>query len=189
MNEDPLDDLASSLRERHFRGVSMHAMTRNVPPHTVFDVDVEHALEPLHPAHGGRRRMGFAEGWTSTVGDDVVAVFEVRCETAVVSGEMGAGAWHEGDALNAPTGKVVWAERGRKDSLLIIHLLYPAADRFHGRLVVHHRLCADRVRKGSAENRTEARVARLAQRAPQRTQNRGCARGFVRGLQHHPQAH
>ena len=34
MSEDPLDDLASSLRERHFRGVSMHAMTRNVPPHT-----------------------------------------------------------------------------------------------------------------------------------------------------------
>ena len=32
--EDSLDDLASSLRERHFRGVSMHAMTRNVPPHT-----------------------------------------------------------------------------------------------------------------------------------------------------------
>ena len=34
MGEDSLDDLASSLRERHFRGVSMHAMTRNVPPHT-----------------------------------------------------------------------------------------------------------------------------------------------------------
>ena len=26
MSEDPLDDLASSLRERHFRGVSMQAM-------------------------------------------------------------------------------------------------------------------------------------------------------------------
>ena len=34
MGEDCLDDRASSLRERHFRGVSMHAMTRNVPPHT-----------------------------------------------------------------------------------------------------------------------------------------------------------
>ena len=34
MGEDLLDDLASSLRERHFRGVSMHAMTRNVAPHT-----------------------------------------------------------------------------------------------------------------------------------------------------------
>ena len=34
MGEDCLDDQASSLRERHFRGVSMHAMTRNVPPHT-----------------------------------------------------------------------------------------------------------------------------------------------------------
>ena len=32
MSEDPLDDLASSLRERHFRGASMHAMTRSVPP-------------------------------------------------------------------------------------------------------------------------------------------------------------
>ena len=32
MSEDPLDDLASSLRERHFRGVSMQAMTRSVPP-------------------------------------------------------------------------------------------------------------------------------------------------------------
>ena len=31
MGEDSLDDQASSLRERHFRGVSMHAMTRNVP--------------------------------------------------------------------------------------------------------------------------------------------------------------
>ena len=34
MSKDPLDDLATSLRERHFRGVSMYAMTRNVPPHT-----------------------------------------------------------------------------------------------------------------------------------------------------------
>ena len=34
MGEDSLGDLASALRERHFRGVSMHAMTRNVPPHT-----------------------------------------------------------------------------------------------------------------------------------------------------------
>ena len=30
MGEDLVDDLASSLRERHFRGVSMHAMTRKV---------------------------------------------------------------------------------------------------------------------------------------------------------------
>ena len=35
--------------------------------------------------------MGFAGGRTSTVGDDVVAVFEVRGEYAVVSGEVGAG--------------------------------------------------------------------------------------------------
>ena len=42
----------------------------------------------------GRRRVGFAGGWMSPVGDDVVAVFEVRGEHAVVSSEMGAGAWH-----------------------------------------------------------------------------------------------
>ena len=40
--------------------------------------------------------MGLAGGWMGTVGDDVMAVFEVRGEHAVVSGEMGAGAWHEG---------------------------------------------------------------------------------------------
>ena len=40
--------------------------------------------------------MGFAGGWTSMVGDDEVAVFEVRGKHAVVSSEMGAGAWHEG---------------------------------------------------------------------------------------------
>ena len=34
MSEAPLDDLASSLRERHFRGASMQAMTRNVAPPT-----------------------------------------------------------------------------------------------------------------------------------------------------------
>lgn len=35
--------------------------------------------------------MGFAGGWTSTVRDDVVAVFEVRDEHALVSGEVDAG--------------------------------------------------------------------------------------------------
>ena len=45
--------------------------------------------------------MGFAGGWTSTVGDDVVAVFEVRGEHAVVPGEMGAWAWHEGGELTS----------------------------------------------------------------------------------------
>ena len=64
---------------------------------TVFDVDVEDALEPLHPAHRrGTRRMGLAGGLMGTVGDDVMAVFAVRGEHAVVSGEMGAGARHEG---------------------------------------------------------------------------------------------
>ena len=35
--------------------------------------------------------MGFAGGWMSPVGDDVVAVLEVRGEHAVVSGEMARG--------------------------------------------------------------------------------------------------
>ena len=39
---------------------------------------------------------GCAGGEMGTGGDDVVAAFEVRGEHAVVSGEMGAGAWHEG---------------------------------------------------------------------------------------------
>ena len=43
--------------------------------------------------------MGFAGGWTSTVGDDVVGVFEVRGEHAVVTGEMGAGARHRASSL------------------------------------------------------------------------------------------
>ena len=40
--------------------------------------------------------MGLAGGLMGTVGDDVMAVFAVRGEHAVVSGEMGAGARHEG---------------------------------------------------------------------------------------------
>ena len=88
MSEDPLDE----LRSVDARDDAQRAATHT----TVFDVDVEDALEALHPAHGGWRRMGFAGGWVSTVGDDVVAVFEVRGEHAMVSGEMSAGAWYEG---------------------------------------------------------------------------------------------
>ena len=40
--------------------------------------------------------MRLAGGSMGRVGDDVVAVLEVRGEHAVVSGEMGAGTWHEG---------------------------------------------------------------------------------------------
>ena len=40
--------------------------------------------------------MGLACGLMGTVGDDVAAVFEVRGEHAVVSGEVGAEARHEG---------------------------------------------------------------------------------------------
>ena len=43
----------------------------------------------------GRSVREIRDGWTSTVGDDVMAVLEVRGEHAVVSGEMGAGARHE----------------------------------------------------------------------------------------------
>ena len=43
--------------------------------------------------------MGFAGGSMSTVGDDVVAVYEVRGEHAVVSGETGAGARHRASSL------------------------------------------------------------------------------------------
>ena len=58
---------------------------------------VEDSLEPLPPAHGrGTSRMGLAGDLMGRVGDDVAAVFEVRGEHAVVSGEMGAGARHEG---------------------------------------------------------------------------------------------
>ena len=72
MSEDPLDDLGSVDAGDDAQRGATHS--------TVFDVDVEDALEALHPAHGGRRRVGLAGGWMSPVGDDVVAVFEVRGE-------------------------------------------------------------------------------------------------------------
>ena len=40
--------------------------------------------------------MRLAGGLMGRAGDDTAAVFAVRGEHAVVSGEMGAGAWHEG---------------------------------------------------------------------------------------------
>ena len=40
--------------------------------------------------------MRLAGGLVDRVGADAVAVLEVRGEHAVVSGEMGAGAWNEG---------------------------------------------------------------------------------------------
>ena len=89
MGEDSLDEFGRfDARDDAQRGAT-HA--------TVFDVDVEDALERLHRAHGrGTSRLRFAGGWVDGVGDDAVAVLEVRGEHAVVSGEMGAGAWHEG---------------------------------------------------------------------------------------------
>ena len=83
-------------------GVSMHAMTRNVPPHTPqCSMSMwKTSLEPLHPAHGrGTRRMRLAGGLMGRFGDDTAAVFEVRGEHAVVSGEMGAGTRHRASSL------------------------------------------------------------------------------------------
>ena len=54
INEDPLDAIGSL----DARDDAQRAATDS----TVFDADVEHALEPLHPTHGGRWRMGFAGG-------------------------------------------------------------------------------------------------------------------------------
>ena len=89
MGEDFVDDLGRFDARDDAQRAATHA--------TVFDVDAEDALEPLHPAHGrGTRRMRLAGGLVDRVGADAVAVLEVRGEHAVVSGEMGAGAWNEG---------------------------------------------------------------------------------------------
>ena len=89
MGEDLVDDLGRFDAGDDAQRTATHA--------TVFDVDVEDALEPLAPAHGrGTICMGLAGGSMGRVGDDAVAVFAVRGEHAVVWGEMGAGARHEG---------------------------------------------------------------------------------------------
>ena len=57
------------------------------------------STQPL--THGRTtRRMRLAGGWMGRAGDDTMAVFEVRCEHAVVSGEMGA---HTADENTADT--------------------------------------------------------------------------------------
>ena len=92
MGEDSLDEFGRLDARDDAQRTATHA--------TVFDVDVEDSLEPLHPAHGrGTQRMGLAGGLMDRVGDDAVAVLEVRGEHAVVSGEMGAGAWHRASSL------------------------------------------------------------------------------------------
>ena len=88
MGEDSLDDVGRLDARDDAQRTATHA--------TVFDVDVEDSLEPLHPAHGrGTRRMRLAGGLMGRFGDDTAAVLEVRGEHAVVSGEMGAGARYE----------------------------------------------------------------------------------------------
>ena len=92
MGEDLLDDLGRV----DARDDAQCAAT----PATVFDVDVEDSREALHAAHGrGTRRMRLAGGLMGRFGDDTAAVLEVRGEHAVVSGEMGAGAWHRASSL------------------------------------------------------------------------------------------
>ena len=80
-------------------GVSMHAMTRNVPPHTAqcsMSMRKTRSSRCIQRMGAGRDAGGRAGGWVDRVGDDAVAVLEVRGEHAVVPGEMGAGAWNEG---------------------------------------------------------------------------------------------
>ena len=50
MSEDPLDDLGSVDARDDAQRAATHT--------TVFDVDVEDALEALHPAHGGEETHG-----------------------------------------------------------------------------------------------------------------------------------
>ena len=89
IGEDCLDELRRFDAGDDAQRTATHA--------TVFDVDVEDALEPLHPTHGSpTRRMRLAGGLVGRVGDDAAAVLAFRGEHAVVSGEMGAGAWNEG---------------------------------------------------------------------------------------------
>ena len=94
MGEDSLDDVGRLDARDDVQCGATHATVFDV------DVDVEDSLEPLHPAHGrGTRRMRLAGGLMGRVGDDTAAVFEVRGEHAVVSGEMGAGTRHRASSL------------------------------------------------------------------------------------------
>ena len=70
-----------------------------------------------HPAHGGRwSRKGLAGGWLSTVGDDVVAVLEVRGEHALVAAQVVTPAEKQ------------WAELMRREVRgRLRHLLVPDA--------------------------------------------------------------
>ena len=52
------------------------------------------------PTHEARGQMRLAGGWMGRAGDDTMVMFDVRCEHAVVSGEMGA---HTADENTADT--------------------------------------------------------------------------------------
>ena len=65
-------------------GVSMHAMTRNVSPRTPrCSMSMRNTLlSRCIQLMGGGGARGSRGGWTNTVGDNVVAVFETRGENA-----------------------------------------------------------------------------------------------------------
>ena len=64
------------------------------------DVDREYTLEPLHPAHRGTGldliRGVSALGRGRRSGDDVIAMFGIRGEQAVIAQQMHARARHQG---------------------------------------------------------------------------------------------
>ena len=83
MGEDLLDEFGRLDARDDAQRATTHA--------TVFDADVEDALEPLHPAHGRTTScMGLAGGSMDGVRDDAVAVLEVRGKQR---DEKPAGLW------------------------------------------------------------------------------------------------
>ena len=99
MGEDVLDEFGRLDAGDDAQRAATHA--------TVPDVDMEDALKPLHPAHGrATRRLMLAGGLVDRVGNDAVAVLEVRCEHAMGQSELGSRERHfrggeAGDAQSA----------------------------------------------------------------------------------------
>ena len=118
IGEDLLDDFGSFDARDDAQRAATHA--------TVFDIDAEDSLEPLHPAHGRTTRpMGLAGGMVGGVGDDAAAMFEVRGEHAVVPGEVGAGAWNEGGEAGDEVLEPVRYEARPNSSSAVIASLAP----------------------------------------------------------------